>query len=298
MRKEIKENMTVEEMRRKKQELGYSYEQIANLAGLPLGTVQKVLGGITKSPRYATLQALQMVFEKDYLLNNVSESSDRVEEGLAEYRVDRNTQTSSAGRIRLSVEEDTDTSEKQGNYTLDDYFALPKDSRAELIDGVFFDMAAPTHVHQAIGYKICRYFDEYIQENHCSCRPFVAPLDVQLDCDEKTMVQPDVLIVCDLDKLRYGRVYGSPDLVVEILSRSTLIKDSHLKRIKYAQAGVREYWLVYPEQKTVVAYDLEKGDHLRIYGFTDCVPVQIFNGACRVDFAEIYEYVSFLYDRL
>lgn len=294
-------------MRIKKKELGYSYEQISELAGIPVGTVQKVLGGITKSPRYATLQALQKVFEKesgtltsqeedsDFNYDRNIVTSDRVEEGLATYGTVQSSDALLSGAKQAGY---LGKEKRQGEYTLNDYFALPKKRRAELIDGVFYDMSAPTHLHQAIAYRICRCFDDYIQKNQGPCRPFMAPLDVQLDCDDRTMVQPDVLIVCDRDKLRHGRIYGAPDLVVEIISRGTLIKDTHLKRVKYTRAGVKEYWLVYPEQKTVVVYDLKVQEQVRIYGFADSVPVGIFDGACKVDFSEINEYVGFLYDCL
>ncbi|MCD7841088.1 MAG: Uma2 family endonuclease, partial [Lachnospiraceae bacterium] len=133
-------------------------------------------------------------------------------------------------------------SKHQGEYSLEDYLALPDDQRVELIDGVFYDMAAPTLIHQAIGSRVWRSFDAYIGKNLGSCMAFTAPVDVQLDCDDKTIVQPDVLIICEPSKLRRERVYGAPELVVEVLSPSTSKKDRLLKLTKYKKAGVREYW--------------------------------------------------------
>ena len=75
---------------------------------------------------------------------------------------------------------------------------------------------------------------------------FSAPVDVQLDCDEKTMVQPDVLVVCDREKIVPTHVYGAPDLIMEILSPATRKIDMNIKHSKYAAAGVREYWLIDP----------------------------------------------------
>ncbi|MCC8049249.1 MAG: Uma2 family endonuclease [Clostridiales bacterium] len=116
-------------------------------------------------------------------------------------------------------------SKHQGEYSLEDYLALPDDQRVELIDGVFYDMAAPTLIHQAISGRLLIHFSNYIAGNRGSCMAFTAPVDVQLDCDDKTIVQPDVLIICDPSKLRRERVYGAPELVVEVLSSSTSKKD-------------------------------------------------------------------------
>ncbi|MCC8044598.1 MAG: Uma2 family endonuclease [Clostridiales bacterium] len=278
--------MTIEEMRKKKSEYGYTYEQIAKLADLPVGTVQKVLGGITKSPRYATLQALRRVFEGER------------QPAAEKFVYDFDGSDSDIFRRDSVHEASFAYASDAQSYTVEDYLALPEDRRVELIDGVFYDMAAPTHIHQMLATEIWRCFSEYIRKNHGGCRPLVAPLDVQLDCDDRTMVQPDVMILCDPEKIRHGRLYGAPDLAVEIVSQSSSVKDGHLKRFKYERAGVREYWLVYPEQKKVVVYCFEKNDIPKIYGFTDAVPVGLYNGACVVDFAEINEYIGTWYERL
>lgn len=264
-------SMTIEEMRERKRELGYSYQQIAELSGLPLGTVQKVLGGITKSPRYDTLKALEGVFgdKKDMMIR----------EAQAAYMAEQDYERS-----------------RQGRYTLEDYYALPDDYRAELIDGVFYDMAAPTSVHQAFVGQVYRRLADYIDRKRGTCVPMASPLDVQLDCDDKTMVQPDLLVVCDRSKFQRGVVYGAPDLVIEVLSRSTRRKDMMLKLSKYEAAGVREYWIVDPDKKKVIVYDFESDINVRLYDFTQKVPVGIFSGRCKIDFQDIYEYISFLYE--
>lgn len=260
--------MTIEEMRERKRELGYSYEQIAELAHMPVGTVQKVLGGITKSPRYDTRKALEEVFAPKPV--NMTQKAQPV------YAVKK----------------------KQGDYTIEDYFALPDDRRVELIDGVIYDMAVPTMLHQLLAGELYSAFRNYIFQKKGKCIPAMSPLDVQLDCDDKTMVQPDVVIICDRDKLKYGRVYGAPDLVVEVLSPSTGKRDGYIKVLKYLDAGVRECWFVDPLRKRIIVHDLES-DRIVIdmYTFNDEIPVKIFNEECRVNFREIYEYVDFLYQR-
>ena len=85
--------------------------------------------------------------------------------------------------------------------------------------------------------------------------------------------------------------------MIEILSESTKKKDSYLKLMKYQNAGVREYWLVDPEKKKVIVYDFEQEEIPKIYGFDTQVPVGIFGGECKVDFAKIYEEIRFIYEK-
>ena len=148
--------MTVEEMKQRKKELGYSNEKLSELSGVPLGTVQKVLAGVTRLPRYETLIALERVLKKQ---------TDRIDEALPE------------------------TSEKrQGDYTVEDYYLIPKERRVELIDGVIYDMASPTAIHQILSTELCNIVRSYISQQKGRCIVMAAPMDVQLDCDDKTMV--------------------------------------------------------------------------------------------------------------
>ena len=186
---------------------------------------------------------------------------------------------------------------KQGEYTLEDYYALPEDQRVELIDGVFYNMASPLSVHQLIGGKIYQILGTYIGRKKGMCLPFVSPTDVQLDCDDKTMVQPDVFVVCDRDKITRKGIYGAPDFVVEVLSKSTKKKDMYIKLMKYMNAGVKEYWMVDPEKKIVLVHDFQNDNDVKIYGFDAGITVGIFEGDCQIDFREIDEYVSFLYEK-
>lgn len=181
---------------------------------------------------------------------------------------------------------------KGGGYTLDDYYALPDEQRVELIDGVFYDLAAPRGLHQAIAGFLYKKFMDFILENDGPCYPFISPVDVQLDMDNKTMVEPDVMILCDRSKLRDTHIYGAPDLVVEVLSPSTRKKDMQLKLYKYANAGVREYWMIDPKKKSVIQYDLENMEVPFVCGFDGVVPVRIWDGNCKIDFREVTEAVS------
>ena len=129
-------------------------------------------------------------------------------------------------------------------------------------------------------------------DDNKTVNPIASPIDVQLDCDDKTMVQPDVIVVCDREKIQNRCIFGAPDFVAEVLSESTRKKDLVLKLNKYMTAGVREYWLVDPDRKKVIVYDFEKEDYPMMYGFEARIPVGIFDGECEVDFQEIYAYVK------
>ena len=256
-------DMTIKEMQELRKQLGYSYEMVAKLSGVPLGTVQKVLLGITKCPRYDTLSALEGVFRPKY------ESMVR---------------ETSAYNVPAAQDE----------FTVEDYLKLPEEERMEIIDGVIYDMAAPTDIHQVIRDEVFARFHEHIRKKKGKCITVTSPIDVQSDCDNRTMVQPDVIIVCDRNKFKKGRIFGAPDLVVEVLSDSTRKKDIVIKTSKYCNAGVREYWIVDPKKKRVHVYQFEEDYAPTIYTFADKVPVGIWNNECVVDFAEIYDYISFL----
>ena len=276
--------MTIEEMRQRKRELGYTNQMIAERSGIPLSTVQKVFAGATSSPRRETIEALGRALEKDKsAVYGDPVTSDRmVNETSAAYNVNAEDGNSSEAENRL--------------YTLEDYLRLPDDQRVELIDGVFYDMAAPTTIHQSIAGFLHKKLLDFVMENKGPCFPFMSPVDVQLDCDDKTVVQPDVLVVCDRTKYKNGRVFGAPDLVIEVLSPSTRRKDMQLKMYKYAEAGVREYWMVDPEKKLIVQYDLEHLGFPAIYNFRSVIPVLIWDSACRIDLGEMEETIGFLWD--
>jgi Uma2 family endonuclease len=149
-------------------------------------------------------------------------------------------------------------------HTYTDYLAWPEDCRYELIDGVAYLMApAPTLDHQDIAGEIYRQIANALEGK--PCRAFIAPVDVRLpkagEADERvdTVVQPDVLVVCDEAKLDRRGVRGAPDFVAEVLSPATASHDQRLKRQVYERAGVLEYWLVHPADRVLTVYRLVDG---------------------------------------
>ncbi|MBO4395605.1 MAG: Uma2 family endonuclease [Eubacterium sp.] len=263
--------MTIEEMEKKRQDRGYTYRQISDGSGVALGTVQKIFGGSTSSPRYDTVQKLERFF--------VSEPS-RYGTGRADA-----PSPVYAKYARKDIP-------NQGSYTVDDYISWPEDERIELIDGVIYDMAAPRNTHQVVTLEIAVQIRTQIRNKNGECLPMISPVDVQLDKDNRTMVQPDFLIVCDKSKVSSDkRVYGAPDFIVEILSPSTKMKDVFIKQNKYMNSGVREYWTVDINERVVTVYQFSEGRVVQ-HNMDGVVPIGIYDGGIVVDFGDIISYVS------
>lgn len=147
---------------------------------------------------------------------------------------------------------------RQGEYTLEDYYALPDDIRAELIDGELIFLEAPSSIHQELIGELFFEIKLYIRTNNGPCKILPSPLDVQLDCDNRTMLQPDISVICHRDRIVKKGIYGAPDLCIEIVSPSSRKRDYEKKRMKYQNAGVREYWIVDPKTESVLCYFFEK----------------------------------------
>lgn len=293
--------MTIREMRERKIELGYTNEKLAELTKVPYSTIQKIFAGKTSAPRHSTILALEKALQMEEAGRQAGKEPDTqaaaVSSGVAGAAgsAEHGTYyTAGTGLPDGMVKEPAPaygSAKEPHKYTIYDYFSFPDDrQRCEVIDGVIYDMTSPTIHHQWVLTQLGHEFSAFIDEHNGDCRAFVAPLDVTPDpADIYTIVQPDVMIICDRSLLEGKYCEGAPDLVVEILSPSTRRKDLTIKPSKYASAGVREYWIVDIDAEKVLVYDFAHGDSIGIYGFDKEVPVGIWDGQCKVNFRRMMD---------
>lgn len=263
--------MTLEEMKKVKRERGYSLAQLSEYTGVPLGTLQKIFSGETAAPRFKTMQALERVLAPNYSADSM------VREALA-YRVDS--------------KEEWKGEKRQGEYTLEEYYTMPDDRRAELIDGVIYDMNSPTFVHQRIAGIVYYQIFHYIEEKKGRCIPMMAPVDVCLDCDNRTMVQPDILIICDHSKIMKWGILGAPEFVLEVLSPATKWMDCMKKLGKYQNAGVKEYWIIDPYQKKMTVYDYRQEGWPQVFELAGEVGMALFGGDLKINLDRVAEVIQ------
>ena len=161
--------------------------------------------------------------------------------------------------------------------TLEQYETLPEDVRAEVFDGVLYNMASPSEIHQTISMELSTILNTYIKEHRGSCKVFHAPFDVKLSDTPLTIVQPDIMIICDRNKLDGKRCNGAPDFIIEIVSPGNASDDYICKSFYYKNYGVREYWIVDPRRKTVTVNYFEN-DMVNIqYSFDSIIKVNIYD---------------------
>lgn len=166
-------------------------------------------------------------------------------------------------------------------YTIDDIYALPDGTRAELIDGEMYLMAPPGMRHQRLVSFFHGTIFEYISRKKGDCEVFPAPFAVFLNADDRNYVEPDISVICDKSKLNDRGCNGAPDWVIEIVSPSSKQMDYFTKLFKYRTAGVKEYWIVDSEKNRVMVY-LFKQDEVNVYDFTENIPVGIYDGDLRI----------------
>lgn len=162
-------------------------------------------------------------------------------------------------------------------YTIDDIYALPEGERAELIDGQIYYMATPSRIHQKILVSLSRAIGNHIADTVGTCEVYVAPFAVYLNNDDANYVEPDISVICDIDKLDDKGCNGAPDWIIEIVSPCSRRMDYLIKLFKYRSAGVREYWIVDSEKGRVTTYNFEHNT-IEEYAFDEEIPVGIYDG--------------------
>ncbi|MFN4254083.1 MAG: Uma2 family endonuclease [Saprospiraceae bacterium] len=184
----------------------------------------------------------------------------------------------------------------EATYTYADYLTWKFQERVELLRGLVRKMAAPSRVHQGINGNLYRLFSNALWRN--PCKVYIAPFDVRLTRFSKlknkevtTVVQPDICVICDPKKLDKRGCLGAPDLVIEILSPGNSRTEMKDKFELYEEAGVREYWLVYPEERAVQIFQLnEAGKYIGLRPFVDddIVTTPVVPGL-EVDLKDVFE---------
>ncbi|MBR3041820.1 MAG: Uma2 family endonuclease [Eubacterium sp.] len=293
--------LTVEEMNQIRQSYGISYEDIQKgCEDVSISSIQKIFGGYVTRPRRATIERLSKFFEK-FVKDNTSNRNDfksSYEKAVVNGYVAESNRFFSKGSSAL--DDPTGSNGEiftQGGYTYKDYakLQLPEGVRVEVIDGYIYKMDAPNVPHQSIVGEVFLGFREFIINNKGACKVLMSPVDVRLeyDKDDMTVVQPDMIVICDKDKLNNGKnVKGAPDFVLEVMSHSSRRMDMYVKMTKYKENGVREYWIVDYENDKIIKYYFEDSDSITMYTFKDKVPVEIYDGKLIIDFKEIKKYVE------
>ena len=183
---------------------------------------------------------------------------------------------------------------KEQHYTFADLLVWDNDTRYELYDGHPVALASPTNVHQMISGELFRQLANYLVGKRC--KVFSAPFDVRIfeeqgdsPEDVDTVLQPDLMVVCDPDKVDRHGIRGTPDLVIEILSQSSARYDRVFKFSLYQRAGVKEYWIVDPVTRTVCVYTMEDGAYhaADVYSSDLSVPAGILDN-CNIDLSTVF----------
>ena len=183
---------------------------------------------------------------------------------------------------------------KQEQYTFADVLTWDEGENIEIISGKAFMMATPSRIHQKISMELSRQLANFLEGKRC--RVYPAPFGVRLfeqdgDSPENvdTIVEPDISVVCDRNKIDKHGCKGAPDMVIEILSPSSLRHDRLVKLNLYQRAGVREYWIVDPENRSVQVFTLD-GGALKIredYGPQDVAKVNVLDG-CFIELSKVF----------
>ena len=172
--------------------------------------------------------------------------------------------------------------------TLADWEALGEDVRAELIDGEIYNLAGPSANHQRISTFLTRKIGNYLEGK--ACEVFTAPFDVYLqheDEDTPNIVQPDLMVICDRDKITKKGCIGAPTWIIEIVSPSTSRRDYLTKLNLYAEYGVKEYWIVNPDREAITVYHLADQDiSPKAYTFRDTIKVHTL-ADLSIDFTQL-----------
>ena len=239
---------------------------LSKLSGVPVGTINKILNGETKSPRCDTLSALEQA------LDSVWKHSKEVRDSVDPYGVGESGvhTTMDSWKLRCNIQAGAGS------------LKLPYDMGAERMDGELICSEKPTTGHQVLVSQLILQFGRFIEETGKNDLVLPSPFCVYPDGDKETVLHPDISVVCHREGLGRDGLRGAPDLVMEITSSVTRKRDLGRKMCIYLEAGVREYWVLDSKTRNVLVYCFEQDELPDVYSFKEEIPVSIYEGRLRI----------------
>ena len=288
--------MTIQELIQKKKNLGWSNARLSEASGVPVSTVNKVFSGATRNPRHETIAAIEIALARSEALSGQDLKAEKnpVQRTYPEYEVRDDTKLLMVKEAQSVYGRNYPESLKSKRlYTVDDLEVLDEGIRAELYDGELIVMETPNLMHQRMVTNLWRQLDDYIESHECSCIAAAAPLDVRMNPEDRyNALQPDVLVICDESIIIDSRIKGAPVFVAEIVSKSTAARDYRKKMVKYAEGGVKEYWIIDPYKRCLVIYRFEEDACPQILPLSGKTGVGLCDGDLQIDldaFAKIID---------
>ena len=293
--------MDISELKNRKNKLKLTTHQLAELAGAPYSTVSKIMTGETKNPSYVIIDKIDKALSNEEMKIRLKTYADEWQQHIKEHSKEDVDQWEFEKEYRKKHHLSDDPIPYAVSVTDKDYdYAMEMEKtrgkrvtaeilsmfdekqKIELLDGRLIFNNSPTLEHQNLVMSIGKKIDRFIDDNHGKCRMINVDVDVRLDEDDYTVLIPDIMVICNPEIIRNDGVWGVPDWVVEVTSPSTKKMDYGRKMHKYLLSGVREYWIVDPQEEKVVVYTEGELVVAHLYSFEDEIPVYIYDGKLKI----------------
>jgi len=172
---------------------------------------------------------------------------------------------------------------KEKHYTFEEYLEIGDGHRYEMIDGLLYMMSSPSDLHGAISVRLITQLSNFLEGKTCEVRH---DENTRLWESRDTVYIPDIWVVCDTSKINHNGCVGAPDLIIEIVSPSSISMDYLIKLNDYRRSGVKEYWIVDPAEKKVFVNILKEDEYqLNVYPFNNPINVTVLPG-CQIDLSK------------
>lgn len=295
--------MTPEELKEAKKKKGYTSRKLSELSGVPLGTIQKIMSGATSAPRLDTMNALERVLMRpdpafSYSSSDCSSQPQILQDAPVPF--ERAADQSGVRPVRGSrAEAASDFSRMSAAVPLQN--TSSENVLYECIGGKRFSLSDFGGVHQLLAAELYRQLsdallaDEPLSESTGSGRqtPLVclSPFPLELPDNPGSVLLPDVFVTAGPIKIHSGRITGVPVFIAEIASPSTRKKDTSLKLETYVSAGVSEYWVIDPTDRSIMRCDIVHDNRIALFSFGNPVPVLTPSISCVVNTARFDEQI-------